>query len=45
MSLEENLQISEERRQEKSKGEREKYTQQNSEFHRIARKDKKTFLN
>ena len=45
MSLEENLQISEERRQAKSKGEREKYTQQNSEFHRIARKDKKAFLN
>ena len=38
------LQIAEERRELKSKGEREKYTQLNAEFQRIARKDK-TFLN
>ena len=29
----------------KSKGERERYTQLNSEFQRIARRDKKAFLN
>ena len=29
----------------KIKGERESYTQQNSEFQRIARRDKKAFLN
>ena len=29
----------------KSKGERERYTQLNTEFHRIARKDKKGFFN
>ena len=29
----------------KSKGERERYTQLNVGFQRIARKDKKTFLN
>ena len=39
------LQIAEKRREEKSKGERVRYTtQQNAEFKRIARKDKKTFL-
>ena len=29
----------------KGKGERERYTQLNAEFQRIARRDKKTFLN
>ena len=41
---EEVLQIAEKRREVKSKGERVRYTQQNAEFKRIARKDKKTFL-
>ena len=41
---EEALQIAEERRKMKSKGERERYTQLNAEFHRIARRDKKAFL-
>ena len=41
---EEALQIAEER-EVKSKGERESYTQLNIEFHRIARRDKKTFFN
>ena len=35
------LQIAEERRETKVKGERERYTQLNAEFQRIARKDKK----
>ena len=35
------LQIAEERREVKSKGERERYTQVNAEFQRIARRDKK----
>ena len=39
------LQIVEERRQVKSRGKRERYTQLNSEFQRIARRDKKAFLN
>ena len=39
------LQITEERRDAKHKGERERYTQLNAEFQRIARKDKKAFLN
>ena len=38
---EEALQIAEERREVKSKGERERYTQLNVGFQRIARKDKK----
>ena len=38
------LQIDEKRREVKSKGERGKYTQLNSEFQRTARRDKKTFL-
>ena len=42
---EEVLQIDEERKEAKSKGEREKYTQLNAEFQRIARKDKKAFFN
>ena len=41
---EESLQIAEER-EAKGKGERERYTQLNVEFQRIARKDKKVFLN
>ena len=39
------LQIPEERREVKSKGQRESYTPQNSEFQRIARRDKKVFFN
>ena len=42
---EEGLQIAEERREVKGKGEREKYTQMNSEFQSMAKKDKKAFLN
>ena len=33
------------RREVKSKGEKEKYKQLNAEFQRIARRDKKAFLN
>ena len=39
------LQIAEERREAKGKGERERYTQLNAEFQTIARRDKKVFLN
>ena len=42
---EEALQIAEERREVKGKGERERYTQLNAEFQRTARRDKKVFLN
>ena len=42
---EEILQIAEERRETKRKGERERQSQLNAEFQRIARKDKKAFLN
>ena len=42
---EEALQIAEKRRERKSKRERESYTQLNAEFQRIARTDKKAFLN
>ena len=35
----------EERREEKGKGKRERYTQLDAEFQRIARRDKKAFLN
>ena len=42
---EEALQIAEERREVKSKGKGERYTQLNAEFQRIARRDKKAFLN
>ena len=42
---EEALQISEERRDMKGKGEMERYTQLNAEFQRIARRDKKAFFN
>ena len=38
------MQIAEKRREEKSKGEKERYTHLNAEFRRIARRDKKTFL-
>ena len=41
---EEALQITEKRREAKSKGEKEKYTHLNEEFQRIARRDKKAFL-
>ena len=42
--FEEALQIAEERTESKGKGERERYTQLNAEFQRIARRDKKAFL-
>ena len=42
---EEILQTAEERREVKSKGERERHTQPNTEFRRTARRDKKTFFN
>ena len=38
------LQIAVERREVKSKGEKERYTHLNGEFQRIARRDKKAFL-
>ena len=38
------LQIAAERREVKSKGEKERYTHLNAEFQRIARRDKKAFL-
>ena len=41
---EEALQIAEERREAKSKGEKVRYTHLNAEFQRIARRDKKAFL-
>ena len=41
---EEALHIAEERREAKSKGERERYTQLNAEFQRIARRDNEAFL-
>ena len=41
---EEALQIPVKRREVKSKGERERYTHLNTEFQRIARRDKKAFL-
>ena len=43
-SSEEALQIPEERREAKGKGEMERYSHLNAEFQRIARKDKNTFL-
>ena len=42
---EEALQIAEERKDAKGKGERERYTQLNAEFQRIARRDKMAFFN
>ena len=41
---EEVLQIAVKRREVKSKGETERYTQLNAQFQRIARRDKKAFL-
>ena len=38
------LQIALKRREVKSKGEKERYSQLNAEFQRIARRDKKAFL-
>ena len=38
------LQIAEKRTEVKSKGEKERYTHFNAEFHRIARRDRKAFL-
>ena len=38
------LQIAEKRREAKGKGEKERYTNSNAEFQRIARRDKKAFL-
>ena len=42
---EEPLQIAVKRREAKSKGEKERYKHLNTEFQRIARRDKKAFLN
>ena len=42
---EEALQIAEKRREAKGKGEKERYKHLNAEFQRIARRDKKAFLN
>ena len=42
---EEALQIAKKRREAKDKGERERYTQLNAEFQRIARRDKMAFFN
>ena len=39
------LQIAVKRREVKNKGEKERYTHLNAEFQRIARRDKKAFLN
>ena len=41
---EETLQIAMKRREEKSKGKKERYTHLNAEFQRIARRDKKAFI-
>ena len=41
---EEALQRAEKRREAKGKGEKERYTQLNAEFQRIARRDQKAFL-
>ena len=45
MAFEEALKIAVKRRQVKSKGEKERYKHLNAEFQRIARRDKKVFLN
>ena len=42
---EEALQITEKRREAKGKGEKKRYTHLNAEFQRIARREKKAFLN
>ena len=44
MVSEESLQIAEERREAKGKGQEKRYTHLNAEFQRIARRDKKPFL-
>ena len=41
---EEDLEIAEKRREEKGKGEKERYTHLNAEFQRTAKRDKKAFL-
>ena len=45
MLSEEALQIAEERREIKGKGEKETYSQLNTELQRIVTRDKKAFLN
>ena len=42
--IEEALQTAEKRKEAKSKGEKERHTHLNTEFHRIPRRDKKAFL-
>ena len=42
---EEGLQVAVKRREAKGKGEKERYNHLNSEFQRIARREKKAFLN
>ena len=42
---EEDFQIAEKRRESKGKGEKERHTHLNAEFQRIARRQKKAFLN
>ena len=42
--FEEALQIAEKRREAKGKGEKERYTHLNTEFQKIARRDKKAFF-
>ena len=44
MASEEAFQIAVERRDAKSRGEKERYTHLNADFQRIARRDKKAFL-
>ena len=44
MVSEEALQIAEKRREVKGKGEKERYTQLNADFQRIASRDRKAFL-
>ena len=44
MTVEEALQIAVKRREAKNKGEKERYKHLNTEFQRIARRDKKAFL-
>ena len=44
MDSEEALQIAMQRREVKDKGEKERYTQLNAEFQRMARRDRKAFL-
>ena len=42
--FEDNLEITEKRGEAKGKGEKERYTQKNAEFQRIARRDRKTLF-